>query len=58
MRPRTKNIEIKNHHFRSFIPKEDRNTLKAETAEQEAEFLTEPLSAQLLSYLRKKVIGW
>ena len=58
MRPRTKHLEIKHHHFRSFLAKGDMNTLKVDMVEQEADFLTKPLPEQLFIYLRKKVLGW
>ena len=58
MRPRTKHIAIKHHHFRSFVEKGDMKTQKVDTTEQEADFLTKPLVLQLFSYLRRKVMGW
>ena len=57
-RPRTKHMSIKHHQFRSFVVKVVIRTLKVDTVEQEAEFLTKPLSAVLFSYLRSKVLGW
>ena len=58
MRPRTKHIVIKYHHFRTYIDNGDIVLEKIDTAEQEADFLTKPLVQQLFSYLRRKVMGW
>lgn len=58
MRPRTKHIAIKYHHFRTYIERGDIQLEKIDTTEQEADFLTKPLVQQLFSYLRKKVMGW
>ena len=58
MRPRTKHIAIKYHHFRSYVQKGDIIIEKVDTAEQEADFLTKLLVLQLFCYLRKKVMGW
>ena len=58
MRPRTKYIAIKYHHFRMHIEREDTQLEKMHATEQEADFLTKPLVQQLFSYLRKKVMGW
>ena len=38
MRPRTKHLSIKYHHFSSFVAKGVIRTLKVDTAEQEADF--------------------
>lgn len=58
MRPRTKHIAIKYHHFRTYIQNGDIKIEKIDTAEQEADFLTKPLVLQLFGYLRRKVLGW
>ena len=58
MRPRTKNIAIKCHHFRSYSDKGHLMLEKIDTAEQEADFLTKTLVEQLFRYLRRKVMGW
>ena len=58
MRPLTKHVAIKCHHFRWHVQKGDVLIEKVDTAEQEANFLTKPLVQQLFCCLRKKVIGW
>ena len=58
MRPRTKHVAIKYHHFRSFVAKGVIRILKVDASEQEADFLTKPLPVVLFNYLRKKVLGW
>ena len=56
MRPRTKHIAIKYHHFRSHTQNGDIVVQKVDTAEQEADFSTKPLVLQLFSYRRRKVM--
>ena len=58
MRPRTKHIAIKYHHFRQCIARGLIKIAKVDTAEQEADFITKPLAEVLLKYLRKKALGW
>ena len=58
MRPRTKHVAIKYHHFRTHIDKGGMQLEKIDTTEQETDFLTKPLFLQLFSYLRKKTMGW
>ena len=57
MRPRTKQIAIKRHHFRTHFQKGEIIIEKVDVAEQEAYFLTKPLVLQLFYCLRKKVMG-
>jgi len=58
IRPRTKHIAIKYHHFRSFLGKGLFSIEGIDTAEQQADFLTKPLPETIFTYLRKKVMGW
>ena len=58
MRPRTKHIAIKYHHFRTHFPQGDMKIVKVDVTEQEACFLTKPLVEQLFCCLRHKVMGW
>ena len=58
MRPRTKHIAIKYHHFRTCVQNGDIKIVKVDATEQEADFLTKPLVQQLFCYLRQKVMGW
>ena len=57
-RPRTKHINNKLHHFRSYVTKGRVKILKIDTADQPADMLTKPLSGSLFCELRKKVMGW
>ena len=58
MRPRTKNVAKNCHHFHTYIDKGHLMLEKIDTAEQEADFLTNLLVEQLSSYLWRKVMGW
>ena len=58
IRPRTKHIAIKYHHFRSFLGKGLFSIEGTDAAEQQADFLTKPLPETIFTYLRKKVMGW
>jgi hypothetical protein len=57
-RPRTKHLNVKLHHFRSYVEAEEVTISAIDTSEQVADYLTKPLNAQMLQYLRKKVMGW
>ena len=58
IRPYTKHISIKYHHFRTYIQNSDIKIEKVDTAKKEADFLPKPLVIQLFYYLRRKVMGW
>ena len=58
IRPRTKHIAIKYHHFRTYVQQGDVRIVKVDATGQEADFLTKPLVQQLFYYLRCKVMGW
>ena len=57
LRPRTKHINIKYHHFRSMIGK-DVTIEKIDTADQLADIGTKPLTKKTFELLRKRIIGW
>ena len=57
-RPRTKHINVKLHHFRSYVESQQITIHKIDTLEQNADYLTKPLAQELLEKLRKKVMGW
>ena len=46
MRPRTKHLNIKYHHFRSFVASGDIVVEHIATTEQEADILTKPLAPE------------
>ena len=63
MRPRTKHINIKYHHFRSHIHSEQNpegmiNIQHVGTKEQIADIFTKPLPQQPFHYLCSKLMGW
>ena len=57
MRPRTKHINIKYHHFRSMIGKEV-TIEKVATEDKLADIGTKPLTRKPFETLRKRIIGW
>jgi len=57
-RPRTKHINVKLHHFRDYITRGDIVIKPIKTINQLADYLTKPLTSEVLVPLRKKVMGW
>lgn len=57
-RPRTKHINCKFHHFRSYVEDGSITVLAISTLRQAADYLTKPLSHDDLVRHRKKVQGW
>ncbi len=58
LRPRTKHINIKYHHFREFVKDGKIELFKIDTDEQEADLLTKGLPESTFVYLRQKIMGW
>ena len=58
MRPRTKHINVKYHHFREYIEREDISIHYIPTGDQPADMMTKPLNEPLLSKHRYTVMGW
>ncbi len=58
LRPRTKHINIKYHHFREFVKDGKVELYKIDTEEQDADILTKGLPEASFTYLRKKIMGW
>jgi Reverse transcriptase (RNA-dependent DNA polymerase)/GAG-pre-integrase domain len=58
MRPRTKHINIKYHHFRVDVAKKRIQIKKIDTKRQLADIGTKPLGRGLFEYLRLKLMGW
>ena len=58
MRPRTKHINVKYHHFRDYVENEDISINKIDTADQPADFLTKPVNEPTLVKHRYTVMGW
>ena len=57
-RPRTKHLNVKLHHFRSYVESKEVTIHPIDTSEQLADHLTKPLPLQTLQYLHEKVMGW
>ena len=58
LRPRTKHIAIKYHHFRKGVIDGFYNILSIDTLEQTADIFTKALSETKFTYLRRKLNGW
>lgn len=58
MRPRTKHIALKYHHFRIFVTQGKIDVLPIDTSQQIADIFTKPLSRDLFERLRHMLNGW
>jgi hypothetical protein len=58
MRPRTKHINIKYHHFRDAVIDGLITIHHVTTTLQLADLLTKSLTIQVFEYLRKFIMGW
>jgi hypothetical protein len=58
MRPRTRHINQKYHHFREWVKSGLIDILAIDTEEQPADLLTKPLSVASFVKHRKRVMGW
>ena len=58
MRPRTKHIALKYHHFRTFVKNKTVSVRYCETAMQIADIFTKPLGDTQFAVLRKMMMGW
>ena len=58
MRPRTKHINIKYHHFRSHVNNGSITVHKIDTAEQPIDITTKPLASVPFKKHRKFILGW
>ena len=57
-RPRTIHLNVKLHHFRSYVERGDITIYAIPTTEQLSDYLTKPLSKAMLDPLRTQVMGW
>ena len=58
-RPRTKHLNCRLHHFRSYVDDTKEVSIhKIDALSQPADFLTKPLNEELLTKFRKMVMGW
>jgi hypothetical protein len=58
MRPRTRHISIKYHHFREHIRRGHIRIKWISTDQQVADIFTKPLPAPKFTLLRKSILGW
>jgi Reverse transcriptase (RNA-dependent DNA polymerase)/GAG-pre-integrase domain len=58
MRPRTKHMNIKYHHFREAVSKGDVTIHAIRTDEQIADIFTKPLAEELFKKFRQLMMGW
>jgi len=58
MRPRTKHLNIKYHHFRDQVARGRITIHFVATDDQIADMLTKPVSIELLERFRKRLMGW
>jgi hypothetical protein len=58
LRPRTKHINVKYHHFRSAVTDGLISISKIHTTEQLADIFTKPLAVDLFIKLRRGIMGW
>jgi hypothetical protein len=58
MRPRTKHMNLKYHHFREAVEVGLVTIHAVGTADQNADIFTKPLSQELFEKFRKAIMGW
>ena len=58
MRPRTKHINGRMHHFRGAVASGKLKIESIDTADQLADIGTKPLAKDLFTRLRKEIMGW
>ena len=58
MRPRTKHINAKYHHFRSHVDRKLIQIQQVKTEDQLADFFTKQCSEELFRKFRKTIMGW
>ena len=58
IRPRTKHIATKYHHFRESVKNKTLLVKRVETSHQLADIFTKALPKQSLEYLRHQIMGW
>ena len=58
MRPRTKHINVKYHHFREYVERKEIEIYAITTDKQQADLLTKNLPGPLFAQLREAIMGW
>ena len=57
-RPRTKHINVRLHHFRDYVERKEVTVHPIDTKDQLADYLTKAVGIDILTKLRKLVMGW
>jgi ATP-binding cassette subfamily B (MDR/TAP) protein 1 len=57
-RPRTKHLNNRLHHFRSYVENGQISIHKIDTLKQPADVLTKPLNAETFAKFRRMIMGW
>ena len=57
-RPRTKHLNVKLHHFRDYITRNEISIHPIDTSNQLADYLTKAVNQPTMEKLRAEVIGW
>ena len=58
MRPRTKFMNVKYHHFRSYVADGSIEIFAIDTLDQLADLFTKPLGLELFYKFTSKIFGW
>jgi hypothetical protein len=58
IRPCTKHINIKYHHFREAVQQGIIHIKRIDTTQQQADIFTKPLPERVFIYFRKLTMGW
>jgi hypothetical protein len=58
IRPRTKHINIKYHHFREAVQQGIIQIKRIDTTQQQADIFTKPLHERTFIYLCQLIMGW
>ena len=56
--PRTKHLNVKLHHFQTYDTNGEIDIVPINTTKQQADYLTKPVSLDVLKKLRSMVQGW
>ena len=56
--PRTKHVNVKLHHFRDCVEREEISIHPVGTEAQSADCLAKPVNLEILQRLRAQVLGW
>ena len=57
-RPRTKHMNVRLHHFRSYVEDGSITIHPIASEDQLSDYLTKPLNVSTLKPLRKQILGW